>query len=302
MFKKEYTQSCIQYKAYGVKKQQTGTDLIHVTAHTRCACPCKAYREASMLRTILLVIIAVLYLILTLPVMGILALIGRKDPARRERIARPMVQWVFRLLTTASGSRVEVKGLENIPEGEPVLFIGNHRSIFDIITVYPLIRRPVSFVSKLSIHKIPLLGIWMDYINCLYFDRSDMKQAMRMILDGTELLKNGTSVFIYPEGTRKKKGTELPLGEFHEGSFRMAARSGRKIVPVAFTGTIHIFEEHKPWIHPSQVTITFCKPIDPTQFDRKEQKKLGAMTRDILTDALLREGVVPDPDAQKQIP
>ena len=174
-----------------------------------------------MLRTLLLIIIAVLYLIITLPVMAVLAAIGRKNPEKRERTARKMVKWVFRLLTRATGSTVTVRGLENIPKDEPALFIGNHRSIFDIITVYPYIHEPVSFVSKVSIHKIPLLGIWMDFIQSLYFDRSDMKQAMRMILDGTELLKEGTSVFIYPEGTRKKTGNDLPLGEFHEGSFRM---------------------------------------------------------------------------------
>lgn len=249
-----------------------------------------------MLRTILLIIIAVLYLVITLPVMAVLAVIGRKSPEKCERIARKMVQWAFRLLTRATGSTITVHGLENIPKGEPALFIGNHRSIFDIITVYPYIHEPVSFVSKVSIHKIPLLGIWMDFIHSLYFDRSDMKQAMRMILDGTELLKEGTSVFIYPEGTRKKAGNDLPLGEFHEGSFRMAVKSGRLIVPVAFTGTIHIFEEHKPWIHPSHVTITFCPPIDPKSYDRREQKRLGAITRERMTETLLAQGVEPDPE------
>ena len=249
-----------------------------------------------MLRTLLLIIIAVLYLIITLPVMAVLAVIGRKNPEKSERTARKMVQWVFRLLTRATGSTVTVRGLENIPKDEPALFIGNHRSIFDIITVYPYIHEPVSFVSKVSIHKIPLLGIWMDFIQSLYFDRSDMKQAMRMILDGTELLKKGTSVFIYPEGTRKKTGNDLPLGEFHEGSFRMAVKSGRVIVPVAFTGTIHIFEEHKPWIRPSQVTITFCPPINPKNYDRREQKRLGAVTREKITEALLAQGVIPDPE------
>ena len=86
-----------------------------------------------MVRLVLLLLAAILYLILTLPVLFILWLIGKKNPDLRERAASAMIRWIFRVLLAGAGVKVTVIGQDRIPSDTAVLYVGNHRSIFDII-------------------------------------------------------------------------------------------------------------------------------------------------------------------------
>ena len=74
--------------------------------------------------------------------------------------------------------------------------------------------------------KIPFLSTWMKLVNCLFLDRDDMKQGLKMVLDGINKLKSGISICIFPEGTRNKGEDETELMPFKEGSLKMAEKSG----------------------------------------------------------------------------
>lgn len=95
-----------------------------------------------MIRLILALLTAIVYLIGTLPVLLILWLLGKSRPAARDRAARVMIRWVFRVLIKVSGIRVTVIGEERVPGDTAVLYTGNHRSIFDILITY--VRSPGS--------------------------------------------------------------------------------------------------------------------------------------------------------------
>ena len=239
-----------------------------------------------MIRFILLLLIAVLFVVLTLPVLGILYLIGRKNPETRQRVCQKMVQWIFRVLLFVGAIKVTVRGQDGIPAGRGVLYTGNHRSIFDILIAYAYVPGPTGIISKDSLEKIPLLKQWMTAIGCLFLDRSDVKAGLRMIQAGCKQIENGTSLLIYPEGTRNKGESDLPLLEFHEGSFRMATKTGCPVIPVAVTHTAEIFEAHKPFVKATRVTLTFGEPIDTSSLTRDEKKHLGAHTRDIITQII----------------
>lgn len=239
-----------------------------------------------MIRLILLLLIAILFLVLTLPVQGILILIGRSRPEVRQRVSQKMVQWIFRVLLFAGGVHLDKKGLEQLPADRGVLYTGNHRSIFDILAMYAYLPGPTVIVSKDSLKKIPLLHLWMRSVGCLFLDRSDIKAGLRMIQDGCEKIKAGTSVLIYPEGTRNTGSSELPLLEFHEGSFRMAVKTGCPVIPVAVTNTAEIFEEHKPFVRSQHVSLVYGAPIDTTVLSRDEKKRLGAYTREVISGLL----------------
>lgn len=238
-----------------------------------------------MFRSLIGIIFAVLYLILTLPVLGILALIGRKDPEKRGRIAQRMITWSFGVLLKIAGTKITVIGTENIPD-EPVMFTGNHRSIWDIIITYRYMKGPCGYVAKESMRKIPIFKIWMDYIGCLFLDRNDLKSGMQMMLDAIKKIKGGSSVYVFAEGTRNKAKEDLPLLEFHEGSFKIAVKSGCKIVPVAINNTQNIMEAHNPWLKAVPVCVEFLKPIDPATFDKDGKKHLGALSRQMITEAI----------------
>ncbi|MGI6051582.1 MAG: lysophospholipid acyltransferase family protein [Bilifractor sp.] len=240
-----------------------------------------------MFRSLVGIVFAVLYLIITLPVLGILALIGRKNPEKRDRIVQKMIRWSFRVLLDIAGTQITVKGVEKIPD-EAVLFVGNHRSIWDIIMTYYYMNRECGYVAKISMEKIPVFSIWMKYLGCLFLDRDNLKSGMQMMLDAIKRIKGGRSMYIFAEGTRNKAKEDLPLLEFHEGSFKVAIKSGCKIVPVAINNSQDIMEAHNPWLKKVHVVLEFLDPVDPSDFSKEDKKHLGSYTRDLITQAMER--------------
>lgn len=235
-----------------------------------------------MIRLILVALTIVLYLILSIPAMLFLKLTREKHKDRNDQIANHMIRWIFKVILAISGADVTVTGEENLLN-EPVLYVGNHRSYFDILTGYTSIHGCCGFVAKKEMEKIPLLSIWMRLISCLFLDRKDIKQGLKTILAAIDQVKNGVSVWIFPEGTRSHKPEML---EFKEGSMKIAEKSGCAIIPVALKGTDDIFEKHMPWIRPSHVQIRFGEPIYPKELSREEKKFLGAFVRTRIQEML----------------
>ena len=113
-----------------------------------------------MIRALFALLFVLLFFIVTLPLMLILLIIRIKHSDAAERVARPIIQWVFSTIRRISLTRMDIKGTENIPDG-PVLFVPNHLSIFDVVLLYPILNRPSSFISKIELKKIPFLSQWM---------------------------------------------------------------------------------------------------------------------------------------------
>ena len=231
------------------------------------------------MRTILIGIFLLFYWLLSLPMFLIGFILGKIDPVKKPCFAQPFVAWGFRVILWISGVKVTIKGKENILRDQSALYVFNHRSYFDILVGYVTAPVPTAFVSKKEIEKVPLVSRWMKYMNCLFLDRSDMKQGMKTILTGIELLKNGTSIYIAPEGTRNKGEGLLP---FHEASFKLADKSKRPIIPVALNNTDEAFEKHFPWVHSAHIIIEYCEPIYMDQMERAEKKHVGEAVREIL--------------------
>ena len=98
-------------------------------------------------------------------------------------------------------------------------------------------------------------------------------------------MKNGISVFIFPEGTRNK-GDELSLLPFHAGSFKIAEKSGCPIVPVALNNTINIFEGHLPYIRKTHVVLEYCSPIYMNEMEKEDRKKIDVYCQKIIKDTI----------------
>ncbi|MDO5409505.1 MAG: lysophospholipid acyltransferase family protein [Lachnospiraceae bacterium] len=228
-----------------------------------------------MIRLILVALLIGLYLILAIPVMLFLKATNENHKERNDLIASRMVRWIFKLVLGATGSRVTVTGKEHIPD-EPVLYVANHRSYFDIVSGYANLDTPCGFVAKKEMERFPLLRDWMRLISCLFLDRKNVKEGLKTILQGIDMVKKGTSIWIFPEGTRSQ--TEEML-EFKEGSMKISEKSGCAIIPVAFKGTDDVFEKHVPYISPSHIQIQFGEPIYPKQLSKEEKKFLGAYVR-----------------------
>ena len=206
-----------------------------------------------MIRFIFVVLFLVVFLILSIPVMLVEWLIGKKSPNMKDYSSLRIVQWAFKVILWIAGVNVTVIGEEHIPD-EPVLYIGNHRSFFDVPITYSRCRRLTGFVAKKEIEKVPLLSTWMRFLYCLFLDRDDVRAGLKTILTAIEQVKNGISIFIFPEGTRNK-GEELSVLPFHDGSFKIAEKTGCAVIPVSINNSVQILEAHFPFIRKTHVVL-----------------------------------------------
>ena len=239
-----------------------------------------------MLRAILALLFAILYLIIGIPVLGIEWIISKFNRKAADISQLRMVQWAFRVILFICGTKVTVIGEENVPKDEAVLYIGNHRSFFDILLTYTRCPRLTGYIAKAEMEKIPLLSNWMHYLHCLFLDRKDIKKGLKTILSGIELIKSGISVCIFPEGTRNRNESDLELLEFHEGSFRLATKTNCLIVPIAMNNTVSIFEKQFPKIRKNHVVLEYCKPFRPSELSKEDQKHIGEYTRTLILETL----------------
>lgn len=241
-----------------------------------------------MLRFIFVVIVVIGYLILSIPLLLIEWIIGKFNPYAKEISSLRIIQTVFRFILWLTGLKLEVIGEENVPKDCAVLYIGNHRSFFDVLITYARCPRRTGYVSKMELKKFPLLRDWMNNLHCLFLDRTNLKAGMQMILTGIQKIKDGISICIFPEGTRSKGEKELPMLEFHEGSFKMAQKTNCPIVPMAMVNTCEIFETHFPKIKPTHVILEYGKPIIPSELSAEDKKHLGAYTQKVITEMLMK--------------
>ena len=236
-----------------------------------------------MIRTIITAVFLVFYFLLSLPLYGLIPLVGRVNAELADRMAQGSVKWALRRILHIAGVRLQIEGREHIPTDEAVLYIGNHQSYFDIVATYPNVVGNVGYVAKQEIDRIALLRYWMPLLHGLTFDREDPRSGMKMIIAAIDNVKAGYSMFIFPEGTRSKDGT---LGEFKAGSFKISTRTNCPVIPVAITGTAEIFEKHIPFIRPADVVIRFGKPIRPDELDKEEKKHIARLVQGTIQEML----------------
>lgn len=233
-----------------------------------------------MIRFIFVVLFLVVFLILSIPIMLVEWLIGKKSPNMKDYSSLRIVQWAFKVILWIAGVNVTVIGEEHIPD-EPVLYIGNHRSFFDVPITYSRCRRLTGFVAKKEIEKVPLLSTWMRFLYCLFLDRDDVRAGLKTILTAIEQVKNGISIFIFPEGTRNKE-EELSVLPFHDGSFKIAEKTGCAVVPVSINNSVQILEAHFPFIRKTHVVLEYGEPIYPNTLDKEAKKQLGTYCHDLI--------------------
>lgn len=233
-----------------------------------------------MLRLVIGFIFAVIYCIISIPILLVESIIRHFNPEAATKSMFRIVQWAFRVVWKISGAKVTVIGRENIPDDEAVLFVGNHQSFFDVILGYPQMKSRTGYIAKKEFEKVPLLSTNMKFLYCLFLDREDLRQGMETIKEEIEYIKQGISIFVFPEGTRNKSGDETKIAPFKRGSFKPAQRTGCKIIPVAFNNTETVFEKNFPHVTPAKVIIEFGKPIVYKDLEKEEQRHIDEYCRE----------------------
>ena len=243
-----------------------------------------------MFRFICIVIFLILFLILTIPILIVEWIIGKFAPNARDISSLRIVQWGFKVILKITGVKTTVIGEENIPD-EAVLFVGNHRSYFDILLTYSRCKHLTGYVAKKEMLKYPLLRDWMKALYCLFLDRDNVREGLKTILQAIDYVKEGISICIFPEGTRNT-GEELSLLPFKGGALKIAEKSGCAIIPLSLNNTIEIFEAHLPRIKKTHVIIEYGTPIYPKDLDRETRKHLDTYVSDIIRETIRKNAAL----------
>ena len=238
----------------------------------------KEERNLSILRTIALFVYLFGYMIVhyaTLRRAERALAAGDLDTV--ERIVKANIPRWSRGILHVTGARMTVEGQKNIPAG-PCVFVGNHRSYYDIPLLLASLDKPHGILAKEELEKIPLLNRWMKLLGCVFVQRDDLRASVRALNDATAIVESGKSFVIFPEGTRYK-GEEGGAGEFKAGAFRIAVKTGVPVVPVALTGARALFEGNGNLCHPGSVHIKVLPPIRTEGMSKAEQKQLPDAVR-----------------------
>lgn len=239
-----------------------------------------------MIRSVFVVLFLLVFFIASIPVLFIEWVISKFNPRAADISQLRIVQWAFKVILFLCGVRLEVIGEEHVPKDTAVLYIGNHRSYFDIIITYARCPGLTGYISKDSIEKVPLLSLWMKRLHCLFLNRSDVKEGLKTIVRGIEQLKNGISMCIFPEGTRSTGESELEMLPFKAGSLKMATKTNCPIIPMAITGSADIIKKHIPRIKSTRVTLQYGTPIYLHELSKEDQKHLNNYVQEIILNML----------------
>lgn len=241
-----------------------------------------------MIRTILAFILAAIVVIIAIPFLGLQWLLQKKWPHFGEKFGFRYMQFAFRMVGLPIGVKLDVIGRENIPEGRPCLFIGNHRSYLDVIFGYPTLPSMTGFIAKHDFTKVPIMPIMMRRLYCQFLVEGDLRQNLQSILTAIDNVKQGVSMYIYPEGKRSTGEDERELLEFHEGSFKIATKTKCPIVPVAIVGSRECFERQFPKARAGHIIIEYGTPIEVEGMSREDLKGIGAKCREVVAEMVRR--------------
>jgi 1-acyl-sn-glycerol-3-phosphate acyltransferase len=179
--------------------------------------------------------------------------------------------------------KVKVIGAEKIIPKKSYIFAANHQSGYDIFLAYGWLPARFKWIMKQELRKVPFVGAACDISGHIFIDRTSPISAKKSIEAAIKKLSNGTSVFVYPEGTRSKTGK---LGKFKRGAFTLASEIRFPIVPLTLKGTYEAMPIWSYNIHPCTLTLVIHDPIPyQPEFDENPHLLMDKV-REVIESAL----------------
>ena len=234
----------------------------------------------AILRTLVVILMTIIYTV----VLGLLA-IGAALVNYRDRPGGiydfvPRV-WSKLILATA-GVKVHVHNLERARSGAPRIFVANHVSWFDVTTLASFLPWP-KFVAKAELFKVPIFGWAIRSVGMVELQRDNRKAAFESYKFAAAQIQKGTSVVVFPEGTR---GVDYSIRQFKKGPFVLAIAAGVPIVPIITHGTMETIRKHELIVRPGRVDVHLLEPIPTAGLDYDDRDALMAKVRDRMADAM----------------
>lgn len=186
---------------------------------------------------------------------------------------------IFCILTLV---KVSVKGRENIDPSTSYVFVANHQSAYDIFSIYGYLGHTFRWMMKASLRKIPLVGLACEKAHQIYVDKSSPSALRHTMQRAGDVLRDGTSLVVFPEGARTFTGRMRP---FKRGAFMLSTEFGLPVVPVTIDGAFDILPRTGKIPRRGHITLTIHKPIDAAT-SQQEQAELAQRCFDTVHSAL----------------
>jgi acyl carrier protein len=193
-----------------------------------------------------------------------------------HRAAGRYTSAALKLLFVLTGIRVKVVGKEHMDTPGAKVYASNHASYFDVLALMMGLGVPYRFVAKGEVNNMIFIGTFLKHMGHLSFDRHDANSRLRQVDQMEEYLKQGESVFVFPEGTFTPEDGVRP---FQLGAFRGAVATGTPVIPVSLAGTRRFLRDRTVLPRPTHVTITLSPPIYPEHVANGDSNQLQAIVR-----------------------
>lgn len=229
--------------------------------------------------SILIWVIAIVSTVfISLCALVIVRILGRGDEA-----TQPLARGWARLNLFAAGVRVEKEGGDSLDPSAPYIFAGNHASQYDIFVLQGYLGHSFRWMAKKELFQVLLWGPAMRAAGYIPIDRSHGREALKSLGEAARRIAGGTSVVIFPEGTRTRDGS---LGEFKAGGMQLAIKAGVPIVPVALRGTYAILPKGRFFVRPGRVRVAVGRPVPVKGMKQKDKHDLAGRVRAEIVELL----------------
>jgi len=212
---------------------------------------------------------------------------------KEEKRAGRFTSAALKVLFALTGIRLRVVGKEYMDTPGAKVYASNHASYFDVLPVMMGLGVPYRFVAKGEVNQMPFIGTFLNQMGHLSFDRFDTGARLKQVDEIEACLRNGDSVFVFPEGTFTPEDGVRP---FQLGAFRGAVATGAPVIPVSLKGTRRFMRDGTILPRPTSVTITLSPPIYPVrEFPANDPNHLQEMVRlrDLAREAIAKHSGEP---------
>jgi len=182
-----------------------------------------------------------------------------------------------------SGARLTIKGKEKINPKLTYIVMSNHQSLFDVWALIGKIPLQIRWIVKSEIRKIPIFGYTLERMGHVYVDRKNRTAAYISLETASKKIKKGTSVIVFPEGTRSKDGHLL---KFRMGAIITALKSGVPILPVTVNGSRFVLPKNTLALMPGKIEIVVGDVIDSSIYDENHKYELMEKIRSAINENL----------------
>lgn len=219
-------------------------------------------------------------------VVSVLAILSSGLLGASARRLQIFPRWWGRIIVRASGVSVTIEGLDKLAQDATYIFAANHQSQFDIFALQGFLDFDFRWLAKKELFSIPIFGAGMRRAGYIAVDRSHGRQAMKSLDEAAQRIAAGTSVIIFPEGTRSPDGR---LGQFKPGAMVLAIKASVPLVPLAIKGSHAILPKGRLLPKPGHILIRIGEPIATAGFHIKQKQELATRLQEAVA-RLLEKG------------